>query len=141
MYYALVQKIKTTLNSISAIKEVHTFLEGSPQQYPAILFVNSGYENSFETNSENIKVYLFELMLYINTAGTTYGDIGENILPKTIDKITEAFDEAWDQGTSVDGHRIWWVLDFADRPRLSQEERGATITQPLTLRVKLLKDI
>jgi hypothetical protein len=132
MYQILISKIKDTLESVEAIKEIYAYpLPGNPKKYPAAIFYPDSFENSFETTADNFKVYRFKLFIAVNIAGTTEEDVFTSILPKTVDAVIAAFDTGWNGGT-IDGHRLWSILDSGFWT-LAIEQQGKTATAEMTL--------
>lgn len=133
----LITKIKETFLDITEIKEVYSYpVQGSPKKYPAIIFYPLSMENSFDSSTENFKIYNFKVFLNINVSGTTTSDVYTTILPKIHDKVVSVIDEKWNMGT-VDGHRVWGRLSTSDLT-LTQENNGNIASAEMTLQVKLL---
>lgn len=91
-------QIKTVLDGISAIQEV----SGTPKLkfdgYPAAIVVPSENTNAYETNSENVRTYAFDVQLFYETKNTGVGDAIDK-LENVVDTVLDTLDEE-DQNTS-----------------------------------------
>lgn len=135
MFETLIGDIQGIIGGISAVKEVYAYpLAGNPTKYPAVIFFPDSFTNDFDTVRDNFKVYRFKMWVVVDLAGTTEEDVFTSILPKTVDKVIEAFDSAWNGGTT-DGHRIWQIIDSGIWG-LSEEQSGKRAFAELTLSVK-----
>lgn len=133
----LITQIKSTFDSIDEIKEVYAYpLQGNPMKYPSIIFYPVSMDNSFETQTDNYKIYNFAVFLIVGVSGSSVEDVYQTILPKIHDKVVEVIDSAWNFGT-VDGHRVWGRLSTSGLT-LSNESAGATATAEMNLQIKLL---
>lgn len=137
MYSEIIPKITEVLESVGAIKEVYAYpLPGAPKKYPAVIFYPDTTENAFETSQENMKVYRFKLWVVVGLGNKSEGDAYATVLPKAVDAVIQAFDTAWDGGTSVAGHRIWQVLDNAQWGiAVNQDAKEVFAEMNLTVRV------
>ena len=112
MYESLISDIKAIVQGITAIKEVYAYpLAGNPTKYPAIIFFPDSFENSLDTTKSNFKTYRFKMWIVVDIAGTTEEAVFTSVLPKTVDKVIEAFDEAWNGGTNADGVNPHQIVD------------------------------
>ena len=136
MYEQLITKISTTLASVTKVKDVFSYPKSKLTKFPAVFFKPNGVENSFETNSENMKIYRFLLIVMIGAAQETQENV-HAVLAKTVDAIVAQFDADWDGGT-IDGHRVWIKIDSADAWEVSEEEDGLIAYAPLNVEIKLL---
>lgn len=140
MYETLLAKIGTILDGVSLVKEHFSTPSTIPAKFPAVFFKPAGSSNSFETQTDNAKIYRFLVLVLVGANGTTVEDIFSGVLPKTVDAITEAFDAAWDGGVK-DGHRIYVKLNSADEWQVSEEGEGVVCWAPLYLEVKVLTPV
>lgn len=135
-YTTLIPAIKTILEDVTAVKSVYAYpLEGSPKVFPSVVFYPDNFENEFNTTQDNMKTYRFKLWVVVNLAGTNEEDVFTDILPNVVDKITDAFDAAWNGGT-IDGHRIWQVIS-SGQWGFSSEEKAKEAYAELTLTVRM----
>lgn len=139
MYETLITKIEATLAGITKVKDYFSVPKGSLTKFPAVFFKPSGLTNTFETNSENMKVYRFMMIVLIGCNNETQENIFGTVLPKTVDDIIKAFDSEWDGG-SIDGHRVTIKIDSADEWQIADEKEGLMAYAPLNLEVKLLSN-
>lgn len=136
MYNYLINKIATILGEITQVKEVFTYpLAGTPTKSPAVIVIPDTFENRFEDTSNNFKIYRFKMWVWISLAGTTEKAVFSGVLPKALDAIIEKFDEAWNGGT-VDGHRIWQIIDNGGWQLVVTEDSKTAIGE-LNLTVKM----
>lgn len=136
MYESLISDIKAVIQGISAIKEVYAYpLAGNPTKYPAVIFFPDSFENSFDTVKSNFKSYRFKMWVIVDLAGTTEEAVFTSILPKTVDKVIETFDQTWNGGQNDDGSRVWQIID-SGLWGLSEEQSGKRAFAELTLTVK-----
>ena len=132
----LIPKIKLILSGITQIKEVASYpVAGVPKKSPYVIFFPSSFENSFEDTKNNFKIYKFKMWVGISLAGTNENEVFTNILPKTVDAVIAKFDSEWNGGT-VDGHRIWQIIDSGTWS-LIINEKSKTAEAELTLTVKM----
>lgn len=136
MYESLIGDIKTIVQNISAIKEVYAYpLPGNPTKYPAVIFFPDSLTNEFNTTRDNFKMYRFKMWVVVDLAGTDEETVFTSILPKTVDKVIEAFDSAWNGGQNEDGSRVWQIID-SGLWGMSEEQSGKRAWAELTLTVK-----
>lgn len=115
-------KIKTLLDSLvgngssdnTPLAVVYDYPRADISKYPAVVFHPTSVTNEFLTNVENAKDYQFKIYVIeeanVKDIRTTVG----TRLANTIDKIIGKFDEEWNQGTTVEGHRVWARISTGD---------------------------
>jgi len=140
MWQTIITKINTTLDSVILVKDHFTTPKKNLTKYPAVFFKPSGFQNDFETNSENTQIFRFVMIVLVSANGTTADNAFGTVLPKVVDSIVDAFDSEWNYGT-VEGHRVRVKIDSADDWNLSEEDDGVTAYAPLNLEIRLLKNI
>jgi hypothetical protein len=141
MYETLIAKTKTTLESVTQVKDVFTVPKSKLTAFPAVFFKPEGFSNVFETGQENFATYRFMMIVMVGVSGNlTQAQAFNTVLPRTVDAIIEKFNEDWDAGT-IDGHRVWTKIDSADAWELSEEEDGLVAYAPLNVEIKLLTTI
>jgi hypothetical protein len=136
MYETLLTKIGTTLSKISLVKDNFYYPKTKMTKFPSVFYFPAGFENSYDTNAENFKIYRFNLFVIVGVSQTTLSN-GVDVLAKTVQAIIAQFDEDWNQGT-IDGHRVWTVINSGNPWQLSQEEDGQELSAQLTIEIKLL---
>ena len=139
IYPALNTKLNTILGSVSEIASVFAYPTTKIDSYPAAIFYPSTFENSFETTSENFKVYGYKLWIVVNAQGTTVENVFAEIMPKTLDAVLQKLDDEWDFNT-IDGHRVWTKVDTGGWT-VAEENAGVEVTAELDLSVKMLTDV
>ena len=111
IYTTLINKIKSTLNSVTNVKAVYARpISKLGNVYPAAIFYPSAVENEFDSNGEDSRRYSFDLFIVVGSKGTTRENIFETVLPNTVDAVLEAFATNWDGG-NIDGHRVKMKID------------------------------
>lgn len=136
IYRELNSKINTILASVPKIKEVYAYPAEKFDKYPAAVYYPSSIENSFETNSDNFKIYGYKLWIIVNSEGTTVEDIFDTIMPNVMDAVLDALDAGWDFD-EIDGHRVWCKIDTGGWI-VSDEQAGVEVTSEIDLSVKML---
>lgn len=136
MYEELITKIETTLGLVSEVKEVFSYPKTKITKFPAVFFKPNGMKNSFETGSENMKIYRFLILVMIGVKQSTHENVNA-VLAKTVDAVIAQFDADWNQGT-IEGHRVWVKIDSADAWQVSEEQDGLIAYAPLSVEIKLL---
>ncbi len=107
--------------------------------YPSAILVPSSFSNEYMTTAENFlgvdyKIYIVgEKKIAGNTDAY-------RIMRATVDAVIAKFAQDWDQGVSVDGHRIWWNLSVGE-PTESEENSGVLIYYELNLTTNLSYNI
>ena len=140
MYATLLAKIKSTLSSVTKVKQYSNVPGTQINNYPYVFFKPSGFTSSFETNVENANVYNFLLVVIIGTEGTTAENVFDTVLPNVVDAIVDQFDADWNQGT-VDGHRVRVLINTADAWELAEEQDGLVAYAPLNLEISFLSEV
>ena len=126
--------IKSILKAIPSVKEVFMY-PAVPTKYPAVVCMSENMDNSFETTSENFKVYRFKIWIEIAIVGTTETNVFESVLPQVSDAVIAKFDAEWNGGT-ISGHRVWQVIS-GGREGYVVNEKSKSAYKELTLTVKL----
>ncbi|MFA5050954.1 MAG: hypothetical protein WC499_02465 [Patescibacteria group bacterium] len=110
MYTTIINKIKTILEGIPAIKAIYAYpLEGSPKTFPAVVFFPDTFSNLIDTTQTNKKEYKFKMWIMIDISGTTEQAVFTDILPKTVDKVVAELDSKWND--FIGSHRAWLTVD------------------------------
>lgn len=139
MYTTLLEKIATTLSGIPRIKDYFNYPKTKLTKYPAVFYFPAGFENRFESNQENFKIYRFQLYVIVGVGQTTAAQASD-VLAKTVQDIIQEFDTNWNMGV-IEGHRVWTVLNSGDPWTMSEEQDGLELTAPMTLEIRLLTNI
>lgn len=139
IYPTLNTKLKEILESISEIASVYSYPTSKIDSYPSAIFYPTAFENSFETPSENFKIYRYTLWVVVNSQGTTVENVFKEIMPKTLDAVLQKLDDEWDFDT-IDGHRVWTKINTGGWT-VSEENAGVEVTSEIDLSVKMLTDL
>jgi hypothetical protein len=137
MWEQLIAKVKETLEKADNVKDVFSIPKSKITKFPAVFFKPAGFQNSFETQSENMAVYHFMAIAFVGTSGTTPEVAFGTILPHVVDNIIAQFNEDWDGGT-IDGHRVSVKIDSSDAWEMQEDQDGITAYAPLSIEIKLL---
>ena len=138
MYETLTAKIKTTLASVTNVKDVFSVPKTKLTKFPCVFFKPAGFTNTFETQSENKAIYRYLMIVMVGSVEqTTMDEVFDSVLPHTVDAIIAQFNADWNQGT-FDGHRISVKIDSADAWEVSQEQDGLIAYAPLNVEFRLL---
>lgn len=137
MWQTLITKIGVTLDGVELVKEYFTTPKNNNDKFPAVFYRPAGFENGFETRTENAQTYRFLMIVMVGANGTTVENAFGTVLPKVVDQIVAAFDAAWDGGT-IEGHRVRVKIDSADDWQVSEEDKGLVAYAPLNLEIRLL---
>ncbi len=143
MIYSLISAIASVLAGVRTIKKVYAYPIGETtriEKYPAVIFLQDSFENSFESTRENAKTYRFKLWVVINCETDDMEAIWTSALPKAMDSVIAAFDAAWSGGTTQDGHRITYVLN-AGSTSLATGPDGREAFAELTLDIRALTGV
>ena len=91
IYSTLFSRIETILSGVSSIKEVFSRPTAKISSWPAAVFYPMDFENDFETNAENYKIYKFVLYIVVSAGQKQKSKLFNPILANTVDDILEAF--------------------------------------------------
>jgi len=136
IYRALNTKINTILSGVSKIKQIYAYPATKISAYPAAIFYPSAVENSFETTSENFKIYGYKLWIVVNSGNKDISDIFDTVMPNVMDDVLAALDSDWDFST-IGGHRAWAKFDTG-LWSVSEDNNGIEVTAEIDLSVKVL---
>lgn len=143
MYATLMTKINTTLQKVvdsGELAQYFNYPKTKLDSYPAVYFQPAGFDNNFETESQNLKIYRFLMVVIVSKSGTTTEEVFATILPNVVDAIVAQFDTDWDQGT-IDGGRVWAKIDTADPWEYDEDQDGLTAYAPLNLEIKVVDNL
>jgi len=140
MFTTLNTKISSTLASVTELAVVYDrpLAQGEVfTGYPAAVFYYTGLRNSFETNQENLKEYLYTIVLVTETQVKGMDAAHGTVMAGLLDAVMEKFDANWDQGASSEGHRIWWKADDVTMG-IFEEHTGLLISATINLTIKVI---
>lgn len=136
MYETLLAKIQTTLDSIPRVKQSFNFPKTKITAYPAVFYFPAGFENTYETNAENFKIYRFNMVVMVGVPQKGMEESAD-VLARTVSAIIAQFDEDWNQGV-IDGHRAWAKIDSSESWQVSEEQDGLEMYATLNVEIRLL---
>lgn len=139
MYSTLIPQIRTILDGVNRIKVVSSNPRTDFDMWPAAVIRPAGFENSFDSRTENFKMYRFDIDVMAGVSEQlTLDTIYSTTLPNAMDDVIQAFDDAWSAGTTTDGKKIWQKVDLGDIWQIEDESDGLTVVATLVLEIKLL---
>ena len=140
MLSTLIQKIQDTLNKVSELAYTYDFTASEYEGYPCAVFLHEEFNNRYLTDCENLKGYTFKIVILaeqtVKGAQSAYKDV---LLP-AVDAVVKQFDEDWDQGTSIEGHRIWSVIE-SGRFDFDETQDGTLLFTELFLTINVITNI
>ncbi len=143
MYKELIQKIKTILEGVTALKSIYPYALRQGEKistYPSVVFFPTASTNDFETNTENFKEYNFNLYVICSVEGVGNEEVATDILPNVIDKIISEFDKEWSIN-AISGKRTWARISTMSDWTLPYSDAGVEMSAQLTVTIKTLTDI
>ena len=136
IYPQLNSKIQEILESVDKIKEIHAYPATKIDKYPAAIFYPERLENSFETTSDNFKIYGYKLWIVVGANGSTVSQIFNSVMPNVMDAVLEKLDDEW-SFTSIGGHRVWCKVETGAW-NIVQQNNGLEIIGEINLIIKML---
>lgn len=136
IYSDLNAKIQSILESIDEIKQIYAYPASQIDGYPAAIYYPSTLENSFESTSDNFKIYGYKLWIVVNAQGTTVQTVFGSVMPKVMEAVLAKFDAEW-SFSSINGHRVWGKVETGAWS-VSEEQSGVEITAEIDLSIKML---
>lgn len=136
IYPTILNKIKTILEGVSVIKEVHGYPASKLEKFPCAIYIPSGFDNEFADSGSNFKIYKFKIYIVIGIKQTTLDAVYNTVMPAALDAVLAAFDNGW-SFDSIDGHRAWGRISTGEWA-LSDDQDGVTLSAEINLEVKLL---
>lgn len=140
MYETLLALIGTTLSEVTEVADYFAYPKTDLTEFPAVYYQPGAYQNRFETNSENYKIYRFDMTVMAGGAGATVEQLFTVVLPKTVDAIIAKFDNKWNGGT-VGGHRIYVSIDSAEPWIQQNTQDGVSALAPLNVEIKVVTNV
>jgi hypothetical protein len=132
----ITSQIQMLLNTVTEIKRVYPYPVDSPDKNPYAIFFPAGFDNSFETTQENMRVCRYKLFIGAKVTQTTLATIFASVLPNAVDAAMEALNGGWSIN-AIDGHRAWLKVDSCDWI-VSQDKDGMNAVAEFNLDIKLL---
>lgn len=139
IYSTINSKIQAILDGTTTIVDTYAYPTTKIDNYPAVIYYPSTFENSFESTGTNFKIYGYKLWIVVNTEGTTIANAFSSILPNAVDEVLQAFDDGWDFST-IDGHRVWTKVETGGWT-VSEENSGVEVTAEIDLQIKMLTTV
>jgi len=142
MYKEIIQKLKTILEGIPAVKSIYPYAlrEGEKiSSYPSVIYFPTASSNQFETNAENFKEYNFNLYVVCSTEGLGNELVSTEVLPNVIDKIIAEFDKEWKMN-AISRKRTWVQVSSMSDWTLPYTDAGIEMSAQLTVTIKTLTE-
>lgn len=136
IYPTINTKIQSILEGIIQIKSIYAYPATKIDSYPAAVYYPASMENSFESTTDNFKIYKYKLWIVVNAERKNIQDIFNTVMPNVMDAVLEKLDDEW-SFVSIGGHRVWCKVD-AGSWSVSEEQSGIEVTAEIDLSVKML---
>lgn len=141
-YTELKDAIKEKLDEIDKIQEVSDTPKLKFAGYPAVTITPSEDESDYETDSENMRIYVFNVGVFYEVQGTDINTAVDSLYD-LVDDILDAFDQ--DQqlaGTSIDlPARYTMIAVEPTSGAWGEIPDTKLITKLINLRIKISVDI
>lgn len=140
-FISLKNKIKTVLQGINAIQEVHDYPTEDFSGYPAVVVRTDGNTSNYETTNENEELYTFTIYALQNLDGVFSKTKARQIIEELCDTIRDKFDsDEFLSGLSLPSGRTMLGI----RPTVSkifEEENGKFCVAEIELAVRVSKTV
>jgi len=136
IFTSITAQLQAILSVVTEIKRVYPYPVDNPDKNPYAIFFPSGFENSFETTQENMRICRYKLFIGAKVTQTTLANVFATTLPNAVDAAMEALNTGWSM-TAIDGHRAWLKTDSCDW-MVSQDKDGLNAVAEFNLDIKLL---
>lgn len=141
-FITIKEKLKSVLEGIADIQEVRDFPNQNFNGYPAVNVRTIGNTSDYETTSENLEVYSFELIVFQElNDGVHTNEQAREIIEGLCDTIRDTIDsDEFLNGISLPSDRTM----IGVRPTVSQigeEDSGKYIVAVIEIACRISKDI
>jgi len=92
MFENLIKFLKDKLKNNTKIEEVFTYEAGQFKGDPVAIIVPSSNEGDYETNSENVRIYAFKIMLFVRRTQPRTEDDAEVVMRELVSSVIDDFD-------------------------------------------------
>ena len=93
-------QIGTLLGTVSTIQEVSNVPKVKFAGYPAVHIVPSDNESDYETTTENVRTYAFNVRIFYETKDTSMED-AFSALEEVVDSVLDLFDQEDQKSSSL----------------------------------------
>lgn len=97
MWESILQKLKTLITATNNFTQVETYEIEQFSGSPVAIIVPSANENDYHSTNENVRVYAFTIVLYVNRSVTSAGKKVEveadRIMRNLIDSVIDTLDK------------------------------------------------
>lgn len=100
-FVALSTAIKTKLEAVTALKKVYDYHTSNLDGFPAASFEPSSHENAFYTNDDNLRSYVFDIIIY-QEFNTVTRSVAIGYLKAAVDAVITAFDADYNLSGACD---------------------------------------
>lgn len=94
MWSELLSKIKALLEANTKIQEVYDYEAEEFKGLPSVTITPSDNSNDYYTTSENVRVYAFNVRLFVSRTGKTPQE-ADRIMRNLVDTVLDDFDKNW----------------------------------------------
>lgn len=101
---SLKKEIINRVSALPTVQKVYGYEKLNPEGFPAVFVILSAIENSFSSNAENRRIYVFNLMTIfplgqsLETNPSDQNDQAESALSEVVDQIQNAIDDDYTLG-------------------------------------------
>ncbi len=93
MFEQLIKFLSQKLQSNELISEVYTYEAGQFKGDPVAIIVPSSNEGDYETNSENVRIYAFNILLFVKRTQPRDVSTAEEVIRELVDSVINEFDK------------------------------------------------
>jgi len=93
MFQTLTEKITQVLRDNSLTSIVYNYEARELKGDPAVVVVPSSNEADYDTNNENIRIYAFNIRLYVRRSGVRKPEDAERIMRELVSSVIDDFDK------------------------------------------------
>lgn len=93
MFQTLVNKIMEILTANSKIGISYSYMPGILKGNPAAVVVPSSNENEFHTTEENVRIYAFEIILYVKRSSSKTFEDAEDRMRNLVETVVDDLDK------------------------------------------------
>jgi len=140
-FISLKAKIKSVLQTITAIQQVLDYPNQDFSGFPAVIVRTDGNSSKYETTNENDEIYTFSLFVYQNIEGVFSKEKSRSILEELCDTIRDTFDsDEFLNGVSLPSNRTMLGV----RPTVSEigeDDSGKYCIAVIELAIRISKKV
>jgi len=140
MFATITPLIQTILTGVTELQFISDHPTNDLDGFPAAVFFPASFSNSFMDTSRNFKEYTYKIFLITEMTVRSMDNAWNTVLTGAADSVIQAFDTAWDQGATSEGHPIWWMIETGSWGTIEAQD-GNIVYLELDLKIKLANNI